>query len=73
MCKIQSATFDKDSVTWQRKSITYGDRNITLRENSISHESVQRFVNNLDIGDIHTLPWYCGAFSGSNSIMYHDR
>ena len=62
MCKIQAALFDKDSVTWQRKSITYGDCNITLRENSISHESVQMFVNNLDLSDIHTLPGYCGAF-----------
>ena len=62
MCKIQAATFDTTSQDWKTKQISYGDRNITLREKSISHESVKKIVKTLDIGKIHSLPGYCGAF-----------
>ena len=62
LCKIQSSTFDPDSQKWNDKSISYGDKKLNVHQKSIFHRSVQDFVNKLDIGEIHTIPGYCGAF-----------
>ena len=35
---------------------------MNVHQKSISHRSVQDFVNKLDIGEIHIIPGYCGAF-----------
>ena len=50
MCKIQAATFNTTSQDWKTKQIRYGD------------ENVKKFVKTLDIGEIPSLPGYCGAF-----------
>ena len=68
MCKIQAATFDADSQSWEKKSIDYGDRNIALIEKSVSHDVVRNFVDKLDIGEIHSLPGYCGAFRSVTAL-----
>ena len=68
MCKIQASTFDTNSQSWVKKHIEYGDRNIALMDKSISHEAVKKFVDNLDIGDIHSLPGYCGAFRSVTAL-----
>ena len=61
-CKIQRATFDPEAQEWKEKSINYNDRNIILREKQISHGNVQKFIQGLDMGQIHDIPGYCGGF-----------
>lgn len=60
-CKIQKSTVDTSNQSWSSQSITYGDKKINLRTASLSHEAVQKFVKSLDIGEIHSIPGYCGA------------
>ena len=69
MCKIQKSMYDVDSQTWRKKVINYGDRNITLCEQPISHKSVEQFVKQLDIGDIHSPIGLCGAFRTVTALV----
>ena len=69
MCKIQKSMYDVDSQTWRKKVINYGDRNITLCEKPISHKSVEQFVKQLDIGDIHSPIGLCGAFRTVTALV----
>ena len=62
LCKVQEKTFHVESQTWTNNSISFGDKNITLCKKPISDRSVEKFVKGLDIGDIHIIPGYCGAF-----------
>ena len=48
--------------------ISYADRNINLREKPISHHSLQKFVNSLDIGEIHTIPGFRGAYRSVTAL-----
>ena len=60
-CKIQSSIFDPVNQRWSGKVINYGDKKINLREKCISNENVGRFVQAMDIDEIHDIPGYCGA------------
>lgn len=62
LCKVQNSTFNSEENKWEKKSIVYGDKKINLRSFSISDNTIKNFVNGLDIGDIHSIPGYCGAF-----------
>ena len=35
--------------------ISYGDDNIELQTSAVSNQAIENFVNNLDIGDIHSI------------------
>ena len=62
MCKIQSSTFNQDEQKWSSsKVISYGDKKINLKDRSLSDNAVKKFVDSLDIGDIHPIPGYCGV------------
>ena len=60
-CKIQPSIFDPVNQKWSGKVISYGDKKTNLREKCISNENVEKFVQAMDIGDIHGIPGYCGA------------
>ena len=62
LCKIQDKTFCSTQQQWNKNCINYGDQKLNLRSKSISETAIKLFVNNLDIGEIHTVPGYCGAF-----------
>ena len=61
MCKIQSSVFDPDSNKWTNKMISYGDQKLNLKDRTLSHQVVKNFVDQLDIGEIHPIPGYCGV------------
>ena len=61
ICKIQKSIFDPDTQTWANKNISYGDYKINLRTVTVSHGAIEKFVNNLDIGEIHIIPGYSGV------------
>ena len=61
ICKIQKSTYDTANQNWIGNRIEFGEYNLNLRTMSISHGSVDAFVKNLDIGEIHQIPGYSGA------------
>ena len=67
LCKVQEKT-SFNVETWTNNSISFGDKNITLCKKPISDRSVEKFVKGLDIGDIHIIPGYCGAFRSVTAL-----
>ena len=62
LCRIQNKTFNPESGTWNTNLIEFGDKNIKLCRKSISDANVEKFVRSLDIGELHSIPGYCGNF-----------
>ena len=53
--------FDPSNNSWPSNNITYGDIKMNLRSVTIVNHAVENFVKNLDIGEMHQLPGYCGV------------
>ncbi|XP_066914986.1 uncharacterized protein [Clytia hemisphaerica] len=60
-CKIQKSMYDPSSETFGKISMTYGEYNLDLNTKSISHQSVDKFVKGLNIGELHQIEGYSGV------------
>ena len=62
MCKIQKASFDPDSKCWVDDTmISYGDITLAKQIRVVLHNSLDKFVKDIDIGQIHQIPGYAGV------------
>ena len=51
LCKIQKNSFTEHNTS--SNVISYGEHNIELKTSAVSNQAIEKFVNNLDIGDIN--------------------
>ena len=58
LCKIQESTYDPEIESF---GLNYGEYNLDIKTKSISHKSLDLFVKNLDIGQLHQIEGHAGV------------
>lgn len=61
LCKIQQSTFDPASESFGKNKLTYGDYNLDVHKKPVGNASVDCFVKNLDVGQLHQIQGYSGV------------
>ena len=70
MNKIDNSIYDVANQQWNKKSIAFNESNIRLQEANISNYKLDKFVNELDIGVLHSIPGYCGVTRNLSDLIY---
>ena len=61
ICKIQNSIYNPISETFGKNSMSYGEYNLDLITKLISHKSVDKFVKDLNIGELHLIEGQSGV------------
>ena len=73
VCKTQSSFFNAEKEVWLPRNIKCIGVDLRLPKLSSSDESVDRFVQSLDIGHVTPNPWGIRCFSYSDRVGIHDN
>ena len=73
VCKTQSSFFNAEKEVWLPCNIKCLGVDLRLPKLSSSDESVDRFVQSLDIGHVTPNPWGIRCFSYSDRVGIHDN
>ena len=60
--------FSSDGNGITTKPITYGDLQVNLRTAVVSHNAVEKFAKNINIGEIHIIPGYSGVYRAVTAL-----
>ena len=61
LCKIQQNTYDPQDEKYRKIMMSYADYKLEMQVKWLSHTSLQRFINSLDIGNLHQIDGHSGV------------